>query len=164
MRHDMSQVLSTPHPHATLSRKQPPLPLTPLPPTYLRFPYSPSYWTLSLAGWGLPLGLTSSSSSLSVWKWRCESVKVICKVDVAIAVPCRARCSCRRCRVCCLLVAFACCYGSSLCGGFYVSRHRNLKCVRVRGVRMHKERAATTTRKKLIIYESAMRMQLTYII
>lgn len=24
MRHDMSQVLSTPHPHATLSRKQPP--------------------------------------------------------------------------------------------------------------------------------------------
>lgn len=59
-------------------------------PSYLPFPLPPTSFSLiprhierSLAGCGLPLGLTS----LSVWKWRCESVKVICKVDVAVAVP-----------------------------------------------------------------------------
>lgn len=50
----------------------------PLPPTSL--PLIPRHIERSLAGCELPLGLTS----LSVWKWRCESVKVICKVDVAV--------------------------------------------------------------------------------
>lgn len=78
MRHDMSQVLSTPHPHATLSPQLPSLPRTTYP-----IPLTSRHIERSLAGCGLPLGLTS----LSVWKWRCESVKVICKVDVAVAVP-----------------------------------------------------------------------------
>lgn len=39
MRHDMSQVLSTPHPHATLSPQLPSLPRT----TYPISPYSPPY-------------------------------------------------------------------------------------------------------------------------
>lgn len=128
MRHDMSQVLSTPHPHATLSPQLPSLPLT----TYLLTPYSPPYWTLSRwlrAAFGADV---AQRVEMEMWKRESNLQSRRCR--------CRARCSCSvaaGCAACWWLLPVV--MAAHYAAAFYVSRHRNLKWVRVPGVRMHKE-------------------------